>query len=225
MFRCLHATWPVHAGRPMEASSSTSLARHGRHGGEQRHFDRLDRHGSGRDWVLSRRPKAARHRRRRRARSPAQSTLRVAVTFPGGGTDVWDEVESWATATITGAGPPFHGRDRRAPAQRLRFGNGTNGQLLPHAVVRARTRSARRGRQHRRRSAGVPQPLTGVWRRGRARVEPIRWTDGRDPETAEKAAATRPRPIARASCARSPWPTTCGAPRRSRNLARGARYA
>jgi hypothetical protein len=190
----------VHAGRPMNVffhepgtplTADTAEIK-------QRHFDRLDRDGSGFDWVLAPLPEGplAYLPTPPGGEVPAQSTLRVEVTIPGGGTDVWDEVESLVHSDdTTEQGDHFMVETDERRRSILRFGNGTNGQLLPRdAVVRAQYQIGGGAAGN----IGPEQlvfsrPLTGVLGGAVVRVwNPFDVTDGRDPETAEKVRRNAP---------------------------------
>ncbi len=192
----------VHAGRPMEVLfhepgtaliADTPVVK-------QRHFQRLDRTGSGFDWVLAPLPEAegplAYLPTPVGGEVPAQSTLMVEVTVPGGGSDRWDEVASLVHSDDTAEqGDHFMVETDERQRSTLRFGNGTNGQLLPRgAVVRARYQLGGG-------AAGnigadqllFMQPLTGALAGAIARVwNPFDVTDGRDAETPEKVRRNAP---------------------------------
>lgn len=138
---------PVHAGEPMTVFFSepgtalpadTDEVKH-------RHFQRLDREGTGGfDWVLAPLPVRPNGFEAPLAylptpvggEVPAQSTLRVEVTIPAGGTDVWDEVESLVHSDDSAElGDQFMVETDERRHSVLRFGNGTNGQLLPQGAV------------------------------------------------------------------------------------------
>jgi hypothetical protein len=70
---------------------------------------------------------------------PARSTLFVEVTQPSAGTDQWDEVEALVHSDDSAEeGDHFMVETDELRRSLLRFGNGTNGQLLPvGSVVRA----------------------------------------------------------------------------------------
>lgn len=131
---------PVHEGLPMtvlfhepgtDLPSDTPQVK-------QRHFERLDRNGSGFDWVLAALPEGplAYLPTPTGGEVPARSTLHVEVTAPGGGTDTWDEVESLVHSDDSAEqGDHFAVETDELRASVLRFGNGTNGQLLPEGAV------------------------------------------------------------------------------------------
>ena len=105
-----------------------------------RHFERLDRYGSGSTGSSRRCRGAARlPADAARRRGAGASTLHVEVTIPGGGTDAWDEVESLVHSDDSAEqGDHFMVETDERRRSTLRFGNGTNGTLLPQgAVVRA----------------------------------------------------------------------------------------
>jgi hypothetical protein len=191
---------PVHAGRPMTVffrEPGTALPADTAEV-KQRYFDRLDRDGSGFDWILAALPEGplAYLPTPPGGEIPAQSTLRVEVTIPSGGTDVWDEVESLVHSDVsTEQGDHFMVETDERRRTVLRFGNGTNGQLLPRdAVVRAQYQIGGGAAGN----IGADQlvfsrPLTGVLGGAVVRVwNPFDVIDGRDPETAEKVRRNAP---------------------------------
>jgi hypothetical protein len=184
----------VHEGRPMIAwfhepgtilPSDTAEEKH-------RYFERLDRSGDGRDWVLAPLPEGplAYLPTPANGEIPARSTLHVDVTPPSAGTDVWDEVESLVHSDESAEqGDHFVVETDERQRSVLRFGNGTNGQLLPHnAIVRAEYQI---GGGHAG-NIGANQlihvrPLTGALGGAVAAVwNPFDVTDGRDPEPVER---------------------------------------
>jgi hypothetical protein len=134
---------PVHEGRPMRVlfyEPGTTLptdAPRVKH----RFFERLDRFGDGRDWVLAALPEGplAYLPTPPNGEVPPRSTLQVDVTLPGAGTDAWDVVESLVHSDdSTEQGDHFMVETDERQRSVLRFGNGTNGQLLPRdAIVQA----------------------------------------------------------------------------------------
>lgn len=191
---------PVHEGRPMAVFFREPGAALPADTAEvkQRHFGRLDRYGSGFDWLLASLPEGplAYLPTPPGGEAPAQSTLHVEVTIPSGGTDVWDEVESLVHSDdTTEQGDHFMVETDERRRSTLRFGNGTNGQLLPRgAVVHAQYQIGGGAAGN----IGADQlvfsrPLTGVLGGAVARVwNPFDVTDGRDPETAEKVRRNAP---------------------------------
>jgi hypothetical protein len=184
----------VHEGRPMVAwfhEPGTSLPSD-TNDEKHRIFERLDRSGDDRDWVLAPLPEGplAYLPTPANGELPARSTLHVDVTPPSAGTDVWDEVESLVHSDDSAEqGDHFMVETDERHRSVLRFGNGTNGQFLPHnAVVRAEYQI---GGGHAG-NIGANQlvhvrPLTGALGGAIAAVwNPFDVTDGRDPEPAER---------------------------------------
>ncbi len=185
---------PVHEGRPMTVffrepgaalpSDTDSV--------KQRHYTRLDRYGNGLDWSLAALPEGplAYLPTPTGGEVPARSTLHVEVTAPAAPTDTWDEVESLVHSDDTPEqGDHFMVETDERRLSLLRFGNGTNGRVLPDgAVVRAdyQIGGGTAG------NVGAEQlvfaaPLTGPLAGAIVRVwNPFDVTDGRDPEPPEK---------------------------------------
>src|SRR5690606_14262992 len=94
---------PAYAGRPLQAhfyEPGTVLPTETEHV-KHRHFERMDRRGDGRDWVVAELPDAGplaylppQSPLAPSGEEPARSTLRVEVEPPGGARETWDEVES-----------------------------------------------------------------------------------------------------------------------------------
>jgi hypothetical protein len=183
----------VHEGRPMRVvfhepgaalPSDTDSEKH-------RYFERLDRNG-GRDWMLAALPEGplAYLPTSPNGEVPAHSTLHVEVTLPGGGTDAWDEVEALVHSDDSvEQGDHFMVETDERRRSVLRFGNGTNGQLLPNgAIVQA---DYQIGGGHTG-NIGADQlvfsrPLTGTVAGAIVNVwNPLDVTDGRDPEPMER---------------------------------------
>jgi len=191
---------PVHEGRPMTVffrEPGVSLPADAAEI-KQRYFERLDRYGSGLDWVLATLPEGplAYLPTPADGEVPARSTLRVEVTVPSGGTDVWDEVASLVHSdATTEQGDHFMVETDERRRSTLRFGNGTNGVLLPQgAVVRAQYQIGGGAAGN----VGADQlvfsrPLTGALGGAVVRVwNPFDVTDGRDHEPAEKVRRNAP---------------------------------
>jgi hypothetical protein len=191
---------PVHEGLPMAVffrEPGTALAADTAEV-KQRHFERLDRHGTGFDWVLAPLPEGplAYLPTPQGGEVPARSTLHVEVTLPGGGTDAWDEVPALVHSDdSTEQGDHFMVETDERRRSVLRFGNGTNGQLLPHAAVVHAQYQVGGG------AAGnigadqlvFPRPLTGALGGAVLRVwNPFDVTDGCDPESPERARRNAP---------------------------------
>jgi hypothetical protein len=184
----------VHEGRPMAANfyepgtalpSDEPEVKH-------RYLTRLDRFGDGRDWVLCALPEnpLAYLPTPANGEVPAHSTLYVDVTLPGAGTDQWDEVESLVHSDDSAEeGDHFMVETDEQRQSVLRFGNGTNGQLLPpdarvHAEYQiggghAGNIGADQLVQFRPLTGALTGAVVGVW-------NPFDVTDGRDFEPPEK---------------------------------------
>ena len=184
----------VHEGRPMRVlfeepgtplAPDTAAEKH-------RYFERLDRRGDGSDWVLAALPEGplAYLATPPNGENPARSTLHVEVTPPSGGADTWDEVESLVYSDDSAEnGDHFMVETDERQRSVLRFGNGTNGQLLPTgARVQADYQiggghAGNIGANQLVHAQALTGALTGaivaVW-------NPFDVTDGRDPEPAEK---------------------------------------
>jgi hypothetical protein len=185
---------PVYEGRPLTAvfhEPGTDLPADTAEV-KQRHFARLDRSDTGFDWVLAPLPEGplAYRPTPTGGEVPARSTLFVEVTIPAGGTDAWDEVESLVHSDASAEqGDHFMVETDEHRRSVLRFGNGTNGVLLPRgATVRAAYQIGGGAAGN----VGADQllfarPLTGVLSGAIQRVwNPFDVTDGRDPEPPEK---------------------------------------
>lgn len=190
---------PVYEGRPLTVHfrepgsllpTETATVKH-------RHFRRMNRYGNGRDWVLAHLPDegplaylppgdgAAQS-----GEEPARSTLWLQVEPPGAARETWDEVESLVHSNDS----PENGdhymveTDERRRSV-LRFGNGTNGRLLPvGSIVHAEYQV---GGGHAG-NIGADQlvnvgPLAGALNGAVVAVtNPFDVTDGRDPEAVER---------------------------------------
>ena len=185
---------PVHEGRPMAVffhEPGTDLPPDAAEV-KQRHFERLDRYGSGFDWVLAALPEGplAYLPTPTGGEVPARSTLHVEVTLPGGGTDAWDEVESLVHSDDSPEqGDHFMVETDERRRSTLRFGNGTNGTLLaPGAEVHAQYQiGGGAGGNVGADQLVYARPLTGALGGAVVAVwNPFDVSDGRDPETAEK---------------------------------------
>jgi len=136
---------PMHAGEPMAVffhEPGTTLPAETDEV-KQRYFQRGTRNG-GFDWVLAPLPVRPNGFEAPLAylptplggEIPAQSTLHVEVTVPLGGTDLWDEVESIVHSDDSAElGDQFMVETDERRHTVLRFGNGTNGQLLPEGAT------------------------------------------------------------------------------------------
>jgi hypothetical protein len=190
---------PVYAGRPLEAHfyepgsllpSETDTVKH-------RHFERMDRFGDGRDWVLAELPDegplaylAPSTGAAPTGEEPARSTLWLQVEPPGAARETWDEVESLVHSDESPEnGDHYMVETDERRRSRLRFGNGTNGRLLPAgSIVHAEYQI---GGSHAG-NIGADQliniqPLTGALNGAVVTTtNPFDVTDGRDPEPAER---------------------------------------
>jgi hypothetical protein len=113
----------VHEGRPLEVHfyepgtllpTESATARH-------RHFERLNRYGDGRDWVLAPLPDEGplaylppSGGARTTGEEPARSTVFLQVEPPGAARETWDEVESLVHSDDSAA----HGASPRQRHQR-----------------------------------------------------------------------------------------------------------
>ena len=133
---------------------------------KHRHYERLDRYGDGLDWVLAALPDegplaylAERPPRHRRRAGTLDACSRGRSSQPGAARETWDEVESLVHSDDSAEnGDHFMVETDERRRSVLRFGNGTNGRLLPNgAVVHAEYQiGGGAARQCRRRSARVP---------------------------------------------------------------------
>ena len=135
----------VHEGRPLEVHfyepgtllpTETTTAKH-------RHFERLNRYADGRDWVLARLPDEGplaylppAGGARTTGEEPARSTVFLQVEPPGAARETWDEVESLVHSDDSAENGDHYAveTDERQRTV-LRFGNGTNGRLLPAGPI------------------------------------------------------------------------------------------
>lgn len=190
---------PVHEGRPLEVHfhepgtllpSDSDQVKH-------RHYQRLDRFGDGRDWVLAALPDFGplaylppRDGAAPTGEEPARSTLWLQVEPPGAAHEQWDEVESLVHSDDSAEnGDHYMVETDEHRRSLLRFGNGSNGRLLPTgAVVHAQYQI---GGDHAG-NIGADQlvnagPLAGLLNGAVVAVtNPFDVTDGRDPEPAER---------------------------------------
>ncbi|PXX69508.1 putative baseplate assembly protein [Pseudomonas sp. LAMO17WK12:I10] len=189
----------VHQGRPLQVHfhepgtllpSDTETVKH-------RHYQRLDRYGNGRDWVLAELPDEGplaflppRHGTAPTGEEPARSTLWLEVESPGAARETWDEVESLVHSDDSAEnGDHYMVETDEQRRSVLRFGNGGNGRLLPNdAQVHAEYQvgGGHTGNIGADQLVNV-QPLTGAL--GAAIVaatNPFDVTDGRDPEPLER---------------------------------------
>jgi baseplate J-like protein len=189
----------VYEGRPMEVHfhepgsllpTETDTVKH-------RHFERMNRFGNGRDWVLASvpdegplaylppRPDVAQI-----GEEPARSTLWLQVEPPGAARETWAEVESLVHSDDSAKnGGHFMVETDERRRSVLRFGNGTNGRLLSAgAIVHAEYQigGGHAGNIGADQLVNI-QPLTGALNGAVvAATNPFDVTDGRDPEAAER---------------------------------------
>jgi hypothetical protein len=189
----------VYEGRPMEVHFhepgsllpiETDTVKH-------RHFERMNRFGNGRDWVLANvpdegplaylppRPDVAQI-----GEEPARSTLWLQVEPPGAARETWAEVESLVHSDDSAKnGGHFMVETDERRRSVLRFGNGTNGRLLSDgAIVHAEYQigGGHAGNIGADQLVNI-QPLTGALNGAVvAVINPFDVTDGRDPEAAER---------------------------------------
>jgi hypothetical protein len=164
---------------------------------KQRTYLRGDRYGDGRDWVLAALPDDGplAYLPPIDALAPtgeqaARSTLVVQVELPGGVIEAWDEVESLVYSDDSADnGAHFMAETDERRRTTLRFGNGTNGRLLPaDAVVHARYQlgGGAVGNIGANQLVNV-RPLTGALSGAvTAAFNPFDVVDGRDPETVDQ---------------------------------------
>ncbi len=194
----------VYAGRPLQAyfyeagsvlPTDTDDVKH-------RYLTRMNRFGDHHDWVLAALPdegplaylppaSAA-----PAGEDPARSTLWVEVEPPGAARETWDEVTSLVHSADTAENGDHYAvetDERRRTV--LRFGNGTNGRLLPFgAVVHAEYQVGGGAAGN----VGADQlvnvaPLTGALSGAVvAAINPFDVTDGRDPESPERVRRNAP---------------------------------
>lgn len=209
----------VHEGRPLEVHfhepgsvlpTETDTVKH-------RHFARMDRFGNGRDWGLAELPDegplaylppssvAA-----PTGEEPARSTLWfpppastqpspnpcVQVEPPSAARETWDEVESLVHSDDSAEdGDHYMVETDENGHSVLRFGNGTNGRLLPTgATVHAEYQigggvRGNVGADQLTHVQALSEALSGAIV---AAWNPFDLTDGRDPEPAEKVRRNAP---------------------------------
>lgn len=189
----------VHEGRPLEVHfyepgtllpTETDTVKH-------RRFERMDRYRNGRDWVLADLPDdgplaylpptsgAA-----PTGEAPARSTLWLQVEPPGAARETWDEVESLVRSDDSAEnGDHYMVETDERRRSVLRFGNGSNGRLLPAgSIVHAEYQigGGHAGNIGADQLVNI-QPLTGALNGALVAVtNPFDVTDGRDPETGER---------------------------------------
>ncbi|MGH6689630.1 MAG: baseplate J/gp47 family protein [Gammaproteobacteria bacterium] len=190
---------PVYEGRPFEVHfyESGSLLPSETDTVKQRHFERMNRFGNDRDWVLAKLPDegplaylppdsgAA-----PAGEEPARSTLWLQVEPPGAAREAWDEVESLVRSDDSAEnGDHYMVETDERKRSVLRFGNGTNGRLLPTgSIVHAEYQigGGHAGNIGADQLVNI-QPLTGALNGAVVAVKnPFDVTDGRDPEPAER---------------------------------------
>lgn len=189
----------VHEGRPLEVHfhddgvllpTETDTVKH-------RRYERMNRFGDNRDWVLAALPDegplaylppsaGGAHT----GEEPPRSTLWLEVEPLGAARETWDEVESLVHSDDSAEnGDHYMVETDERRRSVLRFGNGTNGRLLPAgATVHAEYQigGGHAGNIGADQLVNI-QPLTGVLGGAVVAVtNPFDVTDGRDPETAER---------------------------------------
>ena len=189
----------VYEGRPLEAHfyETGGILPTETPGVKQRYFQRMNRYGDGRDWVLARLPDDGPLAYLPREGSaapegeiPARSTLWVEVEAPGAAREPWDEVGTLVHSDDSAENGDHYmvETDERRMSE-LRFGNGTNGRLLPqgsiiHAAYQVGVGTA--GNIGADQLVNV-QALTGALNGAvTAAINPFDVTDGRDPERIER---------------------------------------
>ncbi len=189
----------VHEGRPLEVHfyepgsllpTETDTVKH-------RHFERMDRFGNGRDWVLAELPDEGplaylppSSGAAPTGEEPARSTLWLQVEPPGAARETWDEVESLVHSDDSAEnGDHYMVETDERRRSVLRFGNGTNGRLLPGNSIGHAEYQVGGGHNG---NIGADQlvniqPLTGALNGAVvAGTNPFDVSDGRDPEPAER---------------------------------------
>jgi len=163
---------------------------------KQRYFERMDRHGDGRDWILAALPDDGPlaylppgSGSAPNGEEAARSTLWLQVEPPGAARETWDEVESLVHSDDSVEnGDHYAVETDERQRSRLRFGNGSNGRLLPDgAVVHAEYQigGGHAGNIGADQLVNI-QPLSGALNGAViAATNPFDVTDGRDPEPAE----------------------------------------
>lgn len=189
----------VYEGRPLTVQfhESGSLLPTDTEAVKHRYFDRLNRFGNGRDWVLAPLPDEGPLAYRppvlgrvHTGEEPPRSTLWLQVEPPGAARETWDEVITLVHSDDSpDNGDHFAVETDERRRTLLRFGNGSNGRLLPPgATVHAEYQI---GGGHAG-NIGADQlvdvaPLTGALSGAVVAVtNPFDVTDGRDYEPAER---------------------------------------
>ncbi len=194
----------VHEGRPMKVHffEAGSVLPSDQESVKHRYYQRLDRHGNGStrgpDWVLAPLPEGPLAYRATppNGETPVQSTLYVEVEAPPGVDDRWDEVESLVHSDDSAEqGDHFMVETDERQRSVLRFGNGTNGRLLPSGAVVHSEYQIGGGAAG---NIGADQllhlmPLAGLLMGAVTTVwNPFDVSNGRDPEPAEKVRRNAP---------------------------------
>lgn len=189
----------VHAGRPLEVHfyEPGSVLPTETDSVKQRYFERMDRYGDQRDWVLAELPDAGplaylppSSGGVPSGEEPARSTLWLQVEPPGAARETWDEVESLVHSDDSAENGDHYAveTDERRRSV-LRLGNGNNGRLLPvDAIVHAEYQvgGGHEGNIGADQLINI-QPLTGALNGAVvAATNPFDVVDGRDPEPAER---------------------------------------
>lgn len=166
-----------------------------------RHYARMDRFGTGVDWTLAALPEqeplsylAPPPGIAPDGELPARSTLWVEVETPDGVRDPWDEVTSLVHSDDSAEnGDHYMVETDEARRSTLRFGNGTNGRLLPAgAIVHAQYQAISLRGGGSQGNIGADQlvhvgALSGALAGAvEAATNPFDVTDGRDAEPPER---------------------------------------
>ncbi len=190
---------PVYAGRPLTVHFHEAGALLPSDSAEVKHryLQRLDRHGDGQDWVLAALPDEGPlaylpepNGGAPSGELPARSTLWVHVQAGGAAREDWDEVASLVHSDDSAEnGDHFMVETDERQGSLLRFGNGTNGRLLPPgATVYAEYQvgggfAGNIGADQLRDAEPLAGALNGAVL---AVTNPFDVRDGRDPEPAER---------------------------------------
>lgn len=189
----------VHEGRPMEVHyhEPGSVLPTETDTVKQRYFERMNRFGNGRDWVLATLPDEGllaylppRAGVVQSGEEPARSTLWLQVEPLGAPRETWDEVESLVHSDDSAEnGDHFMVETDERQRSVLRFGNGTNGRLLAAGSIVHAEYQLGHGQGG---NIGADQlvniqRLTGALDGAVVAVtNPFDVTDGRDPEAVER---------------------------------------
>jgi len=164
---------------------------------KHRHFVRMDRFGDAGDWTLAALPDEGPlaylpppNGTAPTGEEPARSTLWLQVEAPGAARETWDEVESLVHSDDSAEnGDHFMVETNEHRLSVLRFGNGTNGRLVPPGSTIYAEYQIGGGHAG---NIGADQlvhhrPLTGALNGAVVAVtNPFDVIDGRDPEPVER---------------------------------------